>query len=99
MPVVVFSPKLTVPFNSYLSAVRVEKRSLTPDGERLRGRDEVVIGWGAYHHSISANICQTRLRSDCGAVLVCSHCCLKKNQNAPRPSEHPPVRGKKCQNV
>ena len=27
-------------------------------------------------------------------------CCLKKNQNAPRrPSERPPVRGKKCQNV
>ena len=25
--------------------------------------------------------------------------CLKKNQNAPRPSEHPPVRGGKCQNV
>ena len=24
---------------------------------------------------------------------------LKKNQNAPRPSEHPPVKGKKCQNV
>ena len=24
---------------------------------------------------------------------------LKKNQNAPRPSEHPPVRGGKCQNV
>ena len=24
--------------------------------------------------------------------------CLKKNQNAPRP-EHPPVKGKKCQNV
>ena len=23
-------------------------------------------------------------------------CCLKKNLNAPRPSEHPPVRGKKC---
>ena len=22
-------------------------------------------------------------------------CCLKQNQNAPRPSEHPPVRGKK----
>ena len=22
--------------------------------------------------------------------------CLKKNQNAPRPSEHPPVMGKKC---
>ena len=26
-------------------------------------------------------------------------CCLKKNQNVPRPSEHPPVRKKKCQNV
>ena len=25
--------------------------------------------------------------------------CLKKNLNAPRPSEHPPVRGKKCQDV
>ena len=25
--------------------------------------------------------------------------CLKKNLNAPRPSEHPPVRGGKCQNV
>ena len=24
---------------------------------------------------------------------------FKENQNAPRPSEHPPVRGKKCQNV
>ena len=24
---------------------------------------------------------------------------LKKNQNAPRPSGHPPVRGGKCQNV
>ena len=24
---------------------------------------------------------------------------LKKNLNAPRPSEHPPVRGEKCQNV
>ena len=27
------------------------------------------------------------------------HCCLKKNLNAHRPSEHPPVRGGKCQNV
>ena len=27
------------------------------------------------------------------------HLGLKKNLNAPRPSEHPPVRGKKCQNV
>ena len=25
--------------------------------------------------------------------------CLKKNLNAPRPSEHPPVWGEKCQNV
>ena len=24
---------------------------------------------------------------------------LKKNQNAPRPSENPPVMGEKCQNV
>ena len=25
-------------------------------------------------------------------IIIC-YCCLKKNQNAPRPSEHPPVRG------
>ena len=25
-------------------------------------------------------------------VCMCVHVCLKKNQNAPRPSEHPPVR-------
>ena len=24
--------------------------------------------------------------------------CIKKNQNTPRPSEHPPVMGGKCQN-
>ncbi|CAM9880297.1 unnamed protein product [Ascophyllum nodosum] len=28
---------------------------------------------------------------------VCA--CLKKNQNAPKPSQHSPVRGGKCQNV
>ena len=34
-------------------------------------------------------------------VILClgSDRCLKKNLNSPRPSEHPPVRGKKCQNV
>ena len=31
--------------------------------------------------------------------LVDAEMFLKKNQNAPRPSEHPPVRRKKCQNV
>ena len=34
----------------------------------------------------------------CGTSACCC-CCLKKNQNAPRSSEHPPVRGKECQNV
>ena len=33
-------------------------------------------------------------------IIQCgSCCCLKKNLNAPRPSEHPPVWGEKCQNV
>ena len=27
--------------------------------------------------------------------VILGNCCLKKNQNAPRPSEHPPVRGEK----
>ena len=35
-----------------------------------------------------------------GKNLVDGEMCLKKNQSAPRSSEHPPVvRGKKCQNV
>ena len=29
----------------------------------------------------------------------CYKYCLKQNQNASRPSEHPPVREEKCQNV
>ena len=37
----------------------------------LRGRDEVVIGWEAYHLLDLANICQTRLCLDCGAIRVC----------------------------
>ena len=32
-------------------------------------------------------------------LLTQGYYCLKKNLNAPRPSEHPPVRGKKSQNV
>ena len=31
--------------------------------------------------------------------LFFGECCLKKNQNAPRPSERSPVRGEKCQMI
>ena len=41
----------------------------------LRGRYEFVFGWGAYTHSISTHICQTRLRLDCGTVCACYCCC------------------------
>ena len=34
-----------------------------------------------------------------GVEIKETFCCLKKNKNTPRPSEHPPVRGKNCQNV
>ena len=43
--------------------------------ERLRGRDEVWSGGGLTTHSVSADICQTRLRLDCGAVRVCLYRC------------------------
>ena len=52
-----------------------EETSLTPAGEKLRGMDEVVSEWGLTTHSMFANICQTRLRIDCGAVHICLHCC------------------------
>ena len=31
--------------------------------------------------------------------IILRNPCLKKNQSTPRPSEHPPVLGGKCQNV
>ena len=37
--------------------------------------------------------CSKEIANFCGRLF------LKKNQNAPRPSEHPPVMGEKCQNV
>ena len=36
-------------------------------------------------------------RSTLGSLYFAAS--LKKNQNVPRPSEHPPVREQKCQNV
>ena len=39
----------------------------------------------------------TTKKSSIPALQLCIF--LKKNLNAPRPSEHPPVWGKKCQNV
>ena len=39
-------------------------------------------------------------KNNVACIFTTSVNCLKKNQNAPKPSEHPPVRGKnKCQNV
>ena len=50
--------------------------------------------------SISAIVFVILIRGRlCGADTPKKDACLKKNQNAPRPSEHPPVRGEKCQNV
>ena len=46
--------------------------------------DIILLTQGYYHRGIHSNVIRRF---------------LKKNQNAPRPSEHPPVRGKKCQNV
>ena len=52
--------------------------------EKLRGGDKVVTGRGAYTHSILAAICQTRLRSDCGTVCVCLHCCCSMMEDTAR---------------
>ena len=40
-----------------------------------------------------------RVRGLRGTSVLPGRPVIKKNQNAPRPSEHPPVMGKKCQNV
>ena len=48
-----------------------------------------MIRWWLTLHSISANIYQTRLRSDCGAVRVCLHCCFSMMEGTVR--NMPPV--------
>ena len=77
-------PKLQRPSTNIYVAVGAKKGSPTPDGEKLRGKNEVVIGGGLILHSILANICQTRLRSDCGAVRVCLHCCCSMTEDTVR---------------
>ena len=50
-------------------------------------------------YSISGLKYRTTVEMDKVAERNSLQVCLKKNMNAPRPSEHPPVRGEKCQNV
>ena len=52
--------------------------------------DVILLTQGYYHWGTRLNTMKW---------LCIYSLCLKKNLNAPRPSEHPPVRGKKCQNV
>ena len=75
----------------------------------MRGRYK-VSGNGNVFFLDTGEICKRR-QSCCSIITVkhrhlrrmwrfysCSRF-LKKNQTAPRPSEHPPVMGEKCQNV
>ena len=64
-----------MPFNNNLSCCGGrENKSLTPDGEKLRGKDEIVIEWGGLTpQSTLVHICQTRPRLDCGTVRVRLH--------------------------
>ena len=81
---------------------------------RIRGQPIIAITWHFSQQTLleqcywpNVVIVAPRAKSVCsfvslvqtnpGTTSVCS--LLKKNLNAPRPSEHPPVRGKKCQNV
>ena len=47
----------------------------------------------AYYHKWNANLLQQRLNCTADRIKVNKR--LKKNQNTPRPSEHPPVMGEK----
>ena len=81
---------------------------------RIKGQPIIAITWHFSQQTLleqcywpNVVIVAPRAKSVCsfvslvqtnpGTTSVCS--LLKKNLNAPRPSEHPPVRGKKCQNV
>ena len=50
---------------------------LAHNGEYLERKYKIVKEWGLNPDSTLANVCQTRLRSDCGAVHVCLHCCCR----------------------
>ena len=68
-------------------------RSFLPNGVFLPW----TTGWIFYISLCENSINQSIDQSIIGRNFPVN--CLKKNQNAPRPSKHPPVRGRKCQNV
>ena len=69
----------------------------------LRSRGVFIVGFPPTREmdgGFSLAVITVLLIDVCPESTMRSACAfLKKNQNAPRPSEHPPVRGKKCQNV
>ena len=72
-----------------------------PSTHNNRWSDSIQV---RYNHSACPRLirrasCQLLLFGPPWAHLVLRRRFLKKNQNAPRPSEHPPVREGKCQNV
>ena len=68
----------------------------TGRGQLNRENELFPVPVRAEEFGLARRIRPSRPASNTTIVVVC---CLKNNQNAPRTSEHPPVRGKKCQNV
>ena len=67
------------------------------DGKHGGGRAVGVLGVNQEMGCDIVGLQETRRSGQ--SALQAGYVFLKKNQNAPRPSEHPPVMGKKCQNV
>ena len=56
--------------------------------------------WEAPCLCFAFSVCALKMSKRLGRIKGCKYMsCSKQNQNAPRHSEHPPVRGKNCQNV
>ena len=75
-----------------------QKNTKSPSVARLRRSDDHTLPICCPQPKSGASS-TTDLTEQSSWGRICRLSCLKKIQNAPRPSEHPPVRGKKCQNV
>ena len=87
-----------IPFRSWKREMEVDEEYETLDDYLGNGNQDHLLprSWVGERLLSLFMILSRKLGQYVVYRLQLKDCCLKKNQNAPRPSEHPPVRGKSC---
>ena len=86
-------------FCSHWSLVDVPLISFCPADHVPDWQPRILLGIMVEARSVNVKKTTTCVEPLKTTLFKCLDMFLKKNQNAPRPSEHPPVMGEKCQNV